>query len=187
MKLSDWARKHGIDYKTAYRLYRSGNLPRPTEQLATGTILVHEIPTITNNAVLYARVSSTSQKEDLIRQLQRLRDYAASNGLTIIKEVTEIGSGMNGKRKKMLDILKDPSASIIIVEHKDRLTRFGFEYISHALESCGREIRVINQTECVNDLVQDMIDVLTSFCARLYGQRSARNRAKRALEAAKKG
>ena len=175
----------GIDYKTAYRLFRSGKLPRPTEQLATGTILVHELPTATNNTVLYARVSSSEQKGDLERQLQRLRDYAAAQGLVVVKEVAEIGSGMNGKRKKLLKILKDPSASIIVVEHKDRLTRFGFEHLSHALQSCQREIRVINQTEDTSDLVQDMVDVLTIFCARLYGQRSAKNRAKRAMEAAK--
>ncbi|MGQ9720586.1 MAG: hypothetical protein ACUVXA_04595 [Candidatus Jordarchaeum sp.] len=59
MKLADWARKHGIDYKTAYRLYRSGKFPRPTEQLPTGTILVHETPTTTNNAALYARLCIT--------------------------------------------------------------------------------------------------------------------------------
>jgi len=140
---------------------------------------------VTNNTVLYARVSSSGQKEVLERQLQRLRDYAAAQGLVVIKEVAEIGSGMNGRRKKLLKILKDPSASIIIVDYKDRLTRFGFEHLSHALQSCQREIRVINQTEDTSDLVQDMIDVLTSFCARLYGQCSAKNRAKRALEAAK--
>jgi len=134
--------------------------------------------------VLYARVSSSGQKEDLTRQLQRLRTYAAVKGLIINKEVTEIGSGMNGRRKKLLKILKDPSISTIIVEHRDRLTRFGFEYLSNALQASQREIIVVNQTEDVTDLVQDMVDVLTSFCARLYGQRSAKNRAKRALEAA---
>jgi predicted site-specific integrase-resolvase len=152
--------------------------------LATGTILVHELPTKTNNAALYARVSSTDQQDDLERQLQRLRDYAAKQGFPVIKEVTEIGSGLNGRRKKLLKILQDPSASIIVVEHRDRLARFGFEYLACALQSCGRDILVANQTENTSDLVQDMIDVLTSFCARLYGQRSAKNRAKRALEAA---
>ncbi|MBS7280392.1 MAG: recombinase family protein, partial [Candidatus Freyarchaeota archaeon] len=89
MKLADWARKHGIDYKTAYRLYRSGKFPRPTEQLPTGTILVHEPPTTTNNTALYARVSSADQKSDLERQMQRLRDYAAAHGLNVVREVQE--------------------------------------------------------------------------------------------------
>jgi predicted site-specific integrase-resolvase len=185
MKLADWARKHGLDYKTAYRLYRSGKFPRPTEQLPTGTILVHETPTTTNNTALYARVPSTDQKADLERQTQRLRDYAAAHGLKVVREVQEIGSGLNGHRKKLLQLLADPSISIIVVEHQDRLARFGAELISAALAAANRQLQVINQTECKDDLVQDMVDVLTSLCARLYGMRGARNRAKRAMEAAK--
>jgi len=185
MKLSDWARKQGIDYKTAYRLYRSGKFPRPTEQLPTGTILVHEMPTKTSNAALYGRVSSADQKPDLERQMQRLRDYAAARGLKVVQEVQEIGSGLNGHRKKLLKLLADPSISIIVVEHRDRLARFGAEFISAAMTAANRELRAINQTECNDDLVQDMVDVLTSFCARLYGKRAAKNRAKRALEATK--
>ncbi len=185
MKLADWARKQGIDYKTAYRLYRSGKFPRPTEQLPTGTILVHELPTKTNNAVLYGRVSSSDQKNDLERQMQRLRDYAAIHGLKVVQEVQEVGSGLNGHRKKLLKILADPSISIIVVEHRDRLARFGAEFVSASLVAADRQLLIINQAECDDDLVQDMLDVLTSFCARLYGKRSAKNRAKRALEATK--
>jgi len=183
MKLSDWARKQGIDYKTAYRLYRSGKFPRPTEQLPTGTILVHEIPTKTSNTALYGRVSSADQKSDLERQMQRLRDYAAAHGLKVVQEVQEIGSGLNGHRKKLLNLLADPSISIIVVEHRDRLARFGAEFISAALAAANRQLQVINETEWNDDLVQDMVDVLTSFCARLYGKRTAKNRAERALEA----
>lgn len=183
MKLADWARKNGIDYKTTYRMFKSGKFPRPVEQLPTGTILVHEIPTSTPNTVLYARVSSRDQLNDLDNQMQRLRDYAAKNGLHVIQEVKEVGSGLNGHRKQLIKILADPSASIILVEHRDRLARFGSEYIEAALRAFNRELKVINETECANDLVQDMIDVLTSFCARLYCRRSAKNRAKKALEA----
>jgi len=185
MKLADWARKNGLDYKTAYRLYRSGKFPIPTQQLATGTILVHEAPTITPSAALYARVSSQDQKEDLERQLQRLRDYAAQSGMIVTQEITEIGSGLNGRRKKLLKLLSNPSVSIIVVEHRDRLARFGSEYIAATLEASHRELKIINKEECKDDLIQDMIDVLTSFCARLYGKRSAKNRAKRAMEATK--
>jgi predicted site-specific integrase-resolvase len=185
MKLSDWARKNGIDYKTAYRLFRSGKFPRPTEQLPTGTILVHELPTQTNNAVLYARVSSNDQKNDLERQLQRLRDYASAQGLHIVDEITEIGSGLNGHRKKLIKILSNPMVSIIVVEHRDRLARFGSEYIISTLSASNRCVHIINDTECKDDLVQDMIDVLTSFCARLYGRRSARSRVKKAMDVIK--
>jgi len=183
MKLADWARKNGLDYKTAYRLYRSGKFPRPTEQLPTGTILVHELPTITNNTALYARVSSSDQKEDLTRQMQRLREYATVKGHHIVQEISEIGSGLNGKRKKIVSLLENPSVSIIVVEHRDRLARFGSDYIIAALKSANRRIEIINETECKDDLVQDMVSILTSFCARLYGKRASKNRALRAMEA----
>jgi putative resolvase len=186
MKLADWARKEGIDYKTAYRLFRSGKFPRPVEQLPTGTILVHELPAQTNNAVLYARVSSSDQSADLDRQLQRLRDFAAAQGLHVVQEVQEIGSGLNGHRKKLMKVLENPSASILVVEHRDRLARFGSEYIESALTAANRKVVIVNDTEMNDDLVQDMVDVLTSFCARLYGKRAAKNKAQRALAAAQK-
>jgi len=183
MKLSDWAKENGLDYKTAYRLYRSGKFPLPTEQLATGTILVHKMPKKNRDAALYARVSSSDQREDMERQMQRLRDFASANGLHVVKEVAEIGSGLNGKRKKLIKLLGDPKIGLIVVEHRDRLARFGSEYISIVLEASGRKLCIINETECADDLVQDMIDVLTSFCARLYGRRSAKNKANKAMEA----
>lgn len=186
MKLADWARRNGPDYKTAYRLFRSGKFPRPVEQLPAGTILVHELPSRTNDAILYARVSSNDQKEDLERQLDRLRDFAAVNGLHVVGEFKEVGSGLDGRRKALLKILENPSFSIIVVEHRDRLARFGADYIEATLKADNRELKVINEEELNIDLVQDMVDVLTSFCARLYGQRAAKNRAERALEAAQR-
>ena len=101
--------------------------------------------------------------------------YAANNGLIVTKILTEIGSGLNGNRKKLLSILADKSIDVILVEHKDRLTRFGFEYIETLLRSQSREVIVVDKNELSDDLVRDMIEVLTSFCARLYGKRSARN------------
>jgi predicted site-specific integrase-resolvase len=153
VKLADWARNQGIDYKTAYRLYRSGKFPRPTAQLPTGTILIHEIPTATNNAALYGRVSSTDQRSDLKRQMLRLRDYAAARGLSVVREVQEIGSGLNGHRGKLLKLLADPSTSIIVAEHRDRLARFGAEFIQAALKGANRQLQVINEAECDEDLV----------------------------------
>lgn len=79
-------------------------------------------------------------------------------------------------------LLSDPEVTTIIVEHRDRLARFGFEYIEAALMAQGRKIIVMEPGKVKDDLVQDMIEVLTSFCARLYGKRSARNRVKKAME-----
>jgi predicted site-specific integrase-resolvase len=81
-------------------------------------------------------------------------------------------------------VLSDPAVQTIVVEHRDRLARFGFEYIEAALAACGRKLIVVDEPEMKDDLVQDMVDVLTSFCAGLYGRRAAGKRAAKALAAA---
>ncbi|WP_041695004.1 IS607 family transposase [Alicyclobacillus acidocaldarius] len=187
MKISDWARKNGITYKTAWRWVKEGRMPVPFEQTPSGTILVHEPESSTENAVaLYARVSSADQKADLDRQIARLMEFATEQRLVVVKAVTEIGSGSTGHRPKLMKLLSNPDAHTIVVEHRDRLMRFGFEYVEAALAAQGRRILVVEPGEVKDDLVQDMIEVLTSFCARLYGRRSARHRAKRALEVFKR-
>jgi putative resolvase len=185
MKLANWAREQQIDYKTAYRWFRAGILPVPSRQLPTGTILVDPATVKLDNTVLYARVSSADQKLDLERQLGRLVAFAGETGLTVVGTVSEIGSGLNGKRPKLLKTLADKTVGTIVVEHRDRLARFGSEYVEAALRASGRKVIVVDKTEMKDDLVQDMIDVLTSFCARLYGRRSARNKALKAVEATK--
>src|SRR5437764_13825397 len=130
MRLSQYAKHMNITYKTAYRWYKAGLLD--AYQLPTRTIIVCEPETRqpASKIALYARVSSADQKEDLERQLQRLRDYAAAKGYTISKEVTELASGLNDSRPKLARLLTDPTIGTIIVEHNDSLTRFGFQYIS---------------------------------------------------------
>jgi predicted site-specific integrase-resolvase len=184
MKLSEWAKQNGLSYRTAHRLFRAGKLPCHAEQLATGTILVHSDDTRNEAVVLYGRVSSHDQRKDLDRQMSRLRDFASANGMRVVSEKSEVGSGLNDKRKVLLSILSDRSVTKIIVEHRDRLARFGVEYLETALKTAGVELCVVNETENDMDIVQDFVDVVTSMCARIYGKRSAKNRAKRALEAA---
>ena len=133
---------------------------------------------------LYARVSSDDQKAGLDRQVARLAAWAADAGGQVIRVEAEVGSGMNGSRRKARRPLADPTVTAVVVEHRDRLARFGSEYIEAALAACGRKLVVVDQTEMKDDLVQDMIAVLTSFCARLYGRRAARKRAAKALAAA---
>jgi putative resolvase len=103
----------------------------------------------------------------------------------VAQVVTEVGSGLNGKRRKLTRILSDPSASVIVVEHLDRLARFRVEHRQATLAAQGRRIVVADPSETTDDLVRDMIEVLTSMCARLYGRRGARNRAMRAVTATK--
>ncbi len=85
--------------------------------------------------------------------------------------------------KELLEVLQNSQVSIILTEHKDRLPRFGYEYLETALGAVRRRIIILNQEECKDDLVQGMLDVLTSFCGRLYSRRSARLRAERAIKA----
>ena len=94
--------------------------------------------------------------------------------------------GVNGKRPKLRRVLSDPSATVVLVEHRDRLARFGVEYLEAALAAQGRAVVVADPGETTDDLVRDMIEVLTLMCARLYGRRGARNRAMRAITATKR-
>ena len=185
MKLSVWAKKNGISYRTAWRWAKSGNMPVSYQKTKTGTYLIDQPPKyMPENAVaLYARVSDSAQKNDLDRQLARLLTHANAQGWMVSKSISEIGSGLNGHRPKLMKLLADQTIKTIVVEHRDRLMRFGVEYVESSLRAQGRNLIVIDKSELKNDLAQDMIEVLTSFCARLYGQRSAKQKAKKALEA----
>jgi putative resolvase len=183
MKLSEWAKKQGVSYRTAWRWFKAGILPVPVKQLSNGTILLSDLDKALLSVAIYARVSSSDQKTDLDRQVSRLVTFANEKGLSVSKTVTEIGSGLNGHRPKLIKLLADKSIGIILIEHRDRLMRFGAEYVESALAAEGRRLLVADQGELNDDLVRDMIEVLTSFCARLYGKRSAKNKAKKALEA----
>ena len=184
MKLSEWAKRQGITYKTAHRWFQSGILPDPARQLPTGTILVDIREVKEESVALYARVSSRDQKADLERQQGRLVAWATGRHLPVRHVVSEVGSGLNGHRSRLLTLLKDPTITAVVVEHRERLARFGSEYIEAALAASGRRLFVMEEGELKDDLVEDMVSVLTSFCARRYGRRSAANRAKRAMKAA---
>jgi putative resolvase len=129
-------------------------------------------------------VSSADQRDDLERQAGRVAEEAGKRGITLDATVTEVGSGVNGNLAKLRKILADPQVSGIVVEHRDRLARFGVEDLEAALAATGRRIIVLNQDEVKDDLVRDMTEVLTSMCARLYGRRSARRRAEAGVRCA---
>lgn len=183
MKLSVWAKSQGISYKTAWRMWKDGRLPVPAEQLSTGTVILRVETGRTGGAALYARVSSADQKSDLDRQLARLTEFAVAQKLPIVDAIKEIGSGLNGHRKGLIKLLHNANAQTIVVEHRDRLMRFGFEYVEAALSAQGRRIVVIDPEETADDIARDLHEVIVSMCARLYGKRSAKNRAQKALDA----
>ncbi|CMQ97358.1 IS607-like element IS1535 family transposase [Mycobacterium tuberculosis] len=188
MNLADWAESVGVNRHTAYRWFREGTLPVPAERVGR-LILVKTAASASAAAagvVLYARVSSHDRRSDLDRQVARLTAWATERDLGVGQVVCEVGSGLNGKRPKLRRILSDPDARVIVVEHRDRLARFGGEHLEAALSAQGRRIVVADPGETTDDLVCDMIEVLTGMCARLYGRRGARNRAMRAVTEAKR-
>ena len=174
MKLSNWAKKTGISYLTAWRWWKTGKLPVKVYQTPSGTLIVEEELSSAKNAekiYIYARVSSYDQKDDLERQIQRCIDYCASKGWQVESVIKEIASGLNDHRPKLRQLLKSKPSKIVI-EHKERLTRFGFEYFETLLPMLGCEIHIINKSESKYELTEDLIAIVTSFCARLYGSRS---------------
>jgi putative resolvase len=131
--------------------------------------------------VVYARVSSHDQRGDLDRQVARVTGWVTGQGLAVAEVVCEVGSGLNGKRPRLRGILPGPSAAVIVVEHRDRVARFGVEHLDAALAAQGRPVLVAGPGETAGDLVRDVIEVLTWMCARRSGRRRARDRALRAV------
>ena len=132
---------------------------------------------------IYARVSSAEHKANLERQAERLSHYCEARGYQVSQVVKEIASGVNDSRPKLLSLLKDTSITRIVVEHKDRLTRFGFRYLETLLETQGRTIEVVNIAENdKDDLIADLVAIVYSFTARLYGQRRARRKTEALVE-----
>jgi putative resolvase len=179
MRLSQYAKQMGVSYRTAFRWWKAGSLD--AYQLDTGTIIVRE-PVSTEpptNVALYARVSSADRQADLERQMQRLKDYAAAKGYRVTKTVSELASGLNDSRPKFLKLLTDASIGVIVVEHKDRATRFGLTYIEQLMAMQGRRLEVIFPSDTDNDLVDDFIAVIASMASRIYGRRPSKRRAEK--------
>jgi len=125
----------------------------------------------------YARVSSTTQKDDLERQKQLIHSYAKDKGYGNIQILSDVGSGINENRKsflKLLDMVTSKKVSKVIIAYKDRLTRFGFETLRKFFQVFGTEIEVINNEEKTpnEELVEDLITIVSHFAGKLYGLRS---------------
>jgi len=186
--LTEWARSQGVYPQTAYRWFRNGTLPVPAVRVNKRTVLVSPDSTATGPPTalgLYARVSSHDQRADLDRQVARLSEWAAKAGHPVVRVEAEVGSGMNGSRSKLRRLLADAKVTTVVVEHRDRLARMNPELVEAGLSAHRRQLPVVDAGEVDDDLVRDMTEVLTSFCARLYGRRSARSRAIKALNCAK--
>ena len=184
--LTAWGRLYGFDKATTSRLHLTGRLPPELqiEQLPNGRYYVVVPPDNDARCVVYARVSSGDQSEDLDRQVGRVVAWATEQGHRPDEVAKEIGSGLDGNRRQVRRVMGDPTVGMIIVEHRERLCRFGLEYVEAALAGRGARILVMDEGELEDDLVRDVTEVMTSLCARLYGRRSVRRRAERVLAAA---
>ena len=181
MKLSTYATQKGISYQTAWRWFKKGQINGV--RMPSGTIILNEekslLSTVPEKYVVYARVSSPNKKDDLKRQAQEVEQSLIASGKIVESVVMEVASGMNDNRPKLLKLLNDSSITHIVVRNKDRLTRFGFNYINSLLTMQNRHIIVLNrQTEDEKDLFEDLVSIITSFCARLYGKRRGGQKAK---------
>ncbi|MEM4101463.1 MAG: IS607 family transposase [Desulfurococcaceae archaeon] len=132
-------------------------------------------------AAIYARVSSRKQETDLERQIERLRSYCSARGYKVVDVVTDVASGLNEKRsglQKLLDMAVKHEIDVVVVEFRDRLTRFGFEYLARFFESHGVRVEVVEESEkgYMDELVEDFVALVTSFAARIYGKRSQKFR-----------
>jgi predicted site-specific integrase-resolvase len=182
IKLSDWAKQNGVTYRTAWNWFKAGKLPCKAIKTETDAILVeiepeNRIEAKTERIYVYARVSSAQKKEDLKSQAALCEQFCITNGWQVAKTFKEIASGMNDDRKMLNQILESPPDKLVVL-YKDRLTRFGFNYLDKTLSKLGCKIVVINQNpDTQEDIVKDFIAVITSFCCRLYGARRGQAKA----------
>ena len=192
MKLRAYAQTLGLSYRTVWRWFKAGKIAG--YQADTGTIIItepiRERPAVAadEKVAIYARVSATENKDSLEGQATRLAAYCAAKGYQVTTVAKEIGSGVNDTRPKLLKLLTDPTITLIVIEHKDRLTRFGFNYLEQLLAMHHRRIEVINLAgNDKEDLIQDFASIVTAFCARLYGQRRSKRKTERIIAELRNG
>lgn len=135
MNLAVWAERNGVARVIAYRWFRAGRLPVPARRVGRLILVDEPIGEAGPRArtAVYARVSSADRKADLDRQVAGVTAWATDQQISVDKVVTEVGSALNGHRRKFLTLLRDPSMYRIVVEHRDRFCRFGSEYVQAAL------------------------------------------------------
>nr|DAT58719.1 MAG TPA: hypothetical protein [Bacteriophage sp.] len=178
IKLSEYAKLKGCSVRTLWRRIEEGKLK--VIRSDTGRVYVPLEDNREEYVVVYARVSSSENKSNLDSQAERLVQFCNARGWQVKEVIKEVGSGLNDERKKLINLLKNKSVSKIVVEHKDRLTRFGFNYIS-TLSSA--EIYVVNNVDTdEQDLIQDFVSLVTYFCARIYGKRRSRRVVEKIIE-----
>lgn len=174
--LREYAEYYNLTYRTLWNKFKEGKLLNAYKDEFGHIRVKKKLDSISDRTIVYARVSSNDRKESLKEQQARLENYAILNKLNLVDSYKEIASGMNDDRKVLNKIFQRTDWDILLVENKDRLTRFGFNYIKTLLEQQGKKIIVINNTDDnKEDLMKDLISVIYSFSARMYGLRRKKN------------
>jgi predicted site-specific integrase-resolvase len=181
--LSEYAKENRICYRTAWNHFKDGKIIGAFKN-EYGKVLIPNENIKLEYVVCYARVSSSENKKNLDTQSERLINYCNAKGYKVKQIIKECGSGLNDKRPKLIKILLNSEISKIVVEHKDRLTRFGFNYIQLLAQKNNCQIEIINDVQNdKEDLMQDFISLVTCFTARLYGLRRTRRRTEKLIKA----
>lgn len=188
MKLPEYAKRVGVTRFTAHKWFREGKIPG-AYQLPSGLIYVPdsifdaEKPKSKGLTIVYARVSSEQHRTDLEAQADSLTRFAIANGWVVDKVVKEVGSSLDDDRTQLTDLLRsDVKIDRIVVEHKDRLSRFGFNYLQILADKSGFEIVVVNPTTMDrDDLMQDFATIIASFCSHLYSCKRAKHQTEKLI------
>lgn len=177
IKASEYAKLFGNHYRTIIRHYKAGLIEGFTNQygrvyLKNPKYQKKENTKIDNKVILYARVSSSTNKGSLDGQIERLRNYASTKGYKIVGEYKEVASGLNDNRRIFNQILERDDYNILLSEHRDRITRFGYHYLERLLNRLNIKLEVINEIETKDkEIIDDFIFIITSFCDKIYGNK----------------
>lgn len=187
----------GVSVKTIQRWEREGRLIPVartdsnrrlyTEAQIREFIGIRNAVSEPTRVVAYCRVSSAAQKPDLANQRKVLEEFVVARGLANVEFIEEVGGGLNFKRKRFLEIMEAigrREVKTLILAHRDRLTRFGFEWFEHFAKTNGCELLVLNQERLSpeQEMVQDLMTIVHCFSSRLYGLRNYRKKLNEALK-----
>ena len=189
IKISKLAKDLGVTKQTIWNwkyngeieFFKVGNLNCVTKETYNNLLGIENKKK--ESVVIYCRVSSSENKTNIETQKERLISYCNAKGYQVSNVVLEFGSGINDKRPKLEKLLKEQNYSKLVVEHKDRLTRVGFNYIDTLLKFNDIEIEVVNSVEDdKTDLIQDFISIITSYCARIYSNRKSKRKTEKLIK-----
>jgi len=193
IKLSQLAKDLNVNYLTVFRWHKKNKIN--VIQTDSSSLFINqdeynrilhiksETKQLQEKVVIYCRVSSTINKNNLFSQKERLINYCNAKGYQVYKVVEEFGSGINDSRHKLTSLLESLDFTKIVVEHKDRLTRLGFNYLNLYCKSHNKEIEVVNNVDTdQEDIVQDFVSIITSYCAKIYGKRRSKRKTMKLLE-----